>query len=381
MGAALVSTASAGAWVSGGGEVVGTTRNTWFLHNTPEVKYCLARTPDAFAPSDASVSEALHAAVRYWREEFSQTTAPAFPELKVATQTFTRVDCGRGEDLRIHLGGLPDEAAARLGGVDRYLSLLVRTDYDAKTMRGRGFLYLAPDAGANAHSVLKSHGGWSKSGLLKHALAHELGHLFGLQHDHHALSLMRADFVEASAKSSLPLGPSLVRYLTPESRFIRCWVDPLAFVPAKARAFFGLKDDAKCLTVHSTAVPNGVPPTLVIAEAGVKHDRLTGIPAVGPAHAVPAGTISVAEMLRLKAATPVSRIVFPTGRAVFAQAPEAVTLFGQVRRWHGIYTSSKTNETRPVAVEQKPIAAGAESFRISGELDGKIHLNLLDGAE
>lgn len=140
------SPAIAGGWISSGGEIVKDANNPWFLANTKHVTYCIAIASQGY-PYDADQTEPfINDAFHYWQTEFARTT-PWFPEARVATQTFSRVDCNANPDIVFQMGFLTNSQQKVLENPEDYVSLAIRTDYDQVQLRGRGFIYISAESG------------------------------------------------------------------------------------------------------------------------------------------------------------------------------------------------------------------------------------------
>lgn len=180
----LSSNAHSGVWSSGGGELVKDSQNPWFLENTHSVHYCVAQDESAFHLAPEIARRRVREALQYWKDQFAR----GIPTIgaRVATQTFHETSCEQsGVDLRFQFGILSSEQLAVIGEANNYVALAIRTDYDRVNMRGRGFIYVAPDSGPlRPDSPRLAERPWqiNDGALLLHVLAHELGHVFGIQH-------------------------------------------------------------------------------------------------------------------------------------------------------------------------------------------------------
>lgn len=196
---ALLSTSSAdpGGWESSGGEIFRYAKNPWFVRNTSVVRYCVAIDSTTFSADAATIKQSLDNALGYWAREFKTALAsvepdpsnpggPMTPVTALATQTFVEEPCGAQTDIALKFGAgtLTDDEKKRLGDYQTYIGITVRTEYDMKLMKGKGFIFVASDKGPNAyhnpgHLVDNA---WKYPKLLEYILLHEFGHVFGLPH-------------------------------------------------------------------------------------------------------------------------------------------------------------------------------------------------------
>lgn len=183
------------AWASGGGQIHGDDHNPWFLENTTTVSYCIDIDEEHFGVTKAEAGRQVKAAIDDWLsvlmesddDYYQLNTLIPFGQIRLGTQTFRQYPCfgGRDIDLRFQLGQLTDEQGKLFSNPKEYIGIAVRTDYDKSALRGKGFIYLAPVTGPLTpnHQRLHPHA-WTKeqSLALKMVLRHELGHVFGIEH-------------------------------------------------------------------------------------------------------------------------------------------------------------------------------------------------------
>ena len=135
-------------------------------------------------------------------EEFN--TVNILSVVRVASENFIQSDCQQSNiDIRFQLGKLYPDQVRLIPNINKTIGRTIRTDYDTINLRGKGFIYLAPDIGENIlkfNNLIKHH--WSYDTILLLALIHELGHVFGL-HDigvhfiHAFTTFMNEDFLES----------------------------------------------------------------------------------------------------------------------------------------------------------------------------------------
>ncbi len=183
-----------GGATSGGGYVYGYQSNPWFLGNVKTVRYCVDIDEGNFGPTRAQVEASIIRAIEMWKVAFANESI--FPKLevqpadilKLGTQDFQLAGCDEsGIDLRFQLGKLSPEQRKILVNPGKFVASAVQTAYDEEQMRGRGFIYvgaekgdLRPEADDLAEEFLRHH----DQAVLDLILVHELGHVFGVPHQH-----------------------------------------------------------------------------------------------------------------------------------------------------------------------------------------------------
>lgn len=187
----------AGGWVVGGGEILGDAVNPWFLNDNPVVRYCIKVDDANFGLNRNRIEQIVVRGLGFWTRQFSESLRfdKDFP---VGKQIFLKEDCQSSTDLKFQFGVLDPDQIQKLQDLDRKIAVSVRTDYDKVAMRGKGFIYIAPEQGTLALSgprVEKKPWSLSKGLLTELVLLHELGHVFGMRHDS-KIPLMQEDFVE-----------------------------------------------------------------------------------------------------------------------------------------------------------------------------------------
>ena len=183
----------AGTVTSGGGLIYGATGNPWFMDDQPSPTWCTLIDHENFGMSLDHAESHIKAALKEWEP--------------VTGITFTKTDCSEQTDLRFLLGTLSTQdlldANTNKGFAQHALGesagLAVRTQYDEASMRGRGFIYVAPETGPLKiqASEIVTHP-WQIFGgkIFRVAVMHELGHVFGLQHSHEGDDLMGSRTIE-----------------------------------------------------------------------------------------------------------------------------------------------------------------------------------------
>lgn len=259
---ALASQALAtGGWIGGGGELVKDSANPWFLQNTEKVSYCILQDESHFHIAPALAARRVRDAINYWKEEFSRANTLKVENRTalVATQDFQQVNCSQsGIDIVFQLGELSADQLQFIKDPTELVGLTIRTSYDRVHLRGRGFIYVAPDSGpfkSNSDRMVDAPWSLNEGGLLLHVLAHELGHVFGIQHTNdqpvntgsglmspaYPEYILDRDWAENIAQAALP------NYLIFDGRPVdlRNYCSSKA-LPESVTAFWGMPPDSHC---------------------------------------------------------------------------------------------------------------------------------------
>jgi hypothetical protein len=233
-------TAHAG-WSGSGGRLSNDGDNPWWVGNTTRIAYCIQTDARNFGIPIDRLQELVPKALGYWQRNLANAfktwswddgnSVPA-PEndiaMKVGGQTFYEVPCTTEHDLTFQFGVMSPEQIQKLGefgAPQDYVGLAIRTDYDQLQMRGKGFVYIAPEYGELMPNLRDLQPRvWSANGEWRfmRVLIHELGHVFGIQHWDTTYAatgeyglLMSADYPEFLVKwgfealyESMPLIPT-----------------------------------------------------------------------------------------------------------------------------------------------------------------------------
>ncbi|MGZ5279782.1 MAG: hypothetical protein ACXWC9_07570 [Pseudobdellovibrionaceae bacterium] len=238
-------------WVSSGGELFQNAKNPWFVKSTSLVKYCIQIEKNHFSADAATVASTLREGFEYWKAEFirSQSLSSA-SSFQVATQTFEQVDCTANPDIQFQFGygTLTAKQIAELKNPSKYIGVTVRTSYEPIQMKASGFVYFSSDSGPHAYNnkgdlIDKA---WSRPLILKYAILHELGHIFGIPHM--GSGLMSEVFLNQILNKGLvdkyestPVEP----FLRPNSEIESC------AVTSAARTWFGVPAGSFCVQVQT----------------------------------------------------------------------------------------------------------------------------------
>ncbi len=183
--------AHSGTISGGGGKIQRYESNPWFLENTKVIRYCIA-VDQNFGVSKRTIHRIVRLAINEWKDAFDFTedsvyesgSLEPYGQIRVATQRFQR-NCEM-PDLNFQFGFLTKEQLEYFSDPREYVGAAVRTTYDLKTLKSKGFVYIAPLEGELAPDVQDiDKQAWQKFNhkLLKLTLSHELGHIFGIGHN------------------------------------------------------------------------------------------------------------------------------------------------------------------------------------------------------
>jgi hypothetical protein len=201
IGTFLAGTAWAGGWTSGGGHLFSDEQNPWFVANTYQVNYCILLDESNFGKTREQAKAAIVKAVDYWKKQFRKVEPWPFGDIKVflGTQQFVEKDCAAANiDVTFQFGVLNDAQKAFVMAPKSTVGISVRTGYDKKLLKGRGFVYIAPKQGPLAledHDVVSDP--WFQDKALVLILIHELGHVFGMPHVNDDYNVMHENFPQS----------------------------------------------------------------------------------------------------------------------------------------------------------------------------------------
>lgn len=365
--------AADGGWTSGGGELLATDTNPWFVQSAQRervVRYCIVADEANFGVEKRHLSRQVRHSFDYWRDEFS--SAMIVNDVYVASETFVEQDCNGTESLRFQFGWLDadQERQFREHGQDprRFVAVAVRTDYDEERLEGKGFIYVSPPRGPlgmTSSDVIAEP--WQAHGqaLLGAVLKHELGHVFGLQHNGGINDLMSGGFPELQInRNENNYGFFRGVFRIPQGVPIFTSFYGVGMFPDRLRRFLGIGTESFTILkylvfgdrvrVVGQAEYNG--PETFVGEIKIEAEK----------------TWKVEPLIRLW--LPERQRVFPvrpSGGQSFLVGPTAVH-----KQARGIYTGRSGSGPRQIHLHIAP-----NYFQVGGVLDDQLILDVNDAFE
>ncbi|MBI4404240.1 MAG: hypothetical protein HY537_08770 [Deltaproteobacteria bacterium] len=254
-----------GDWISSGGENFKDANNPWWVKNTASINYCIQVDEHTISTSSEIISDVVSYAFKYWKEEFARKTSlfkdsfqllEQWNDIGVGTQSINKIACNGNEDVRLQFGygTLTDDQKKYLRDPPHYVGVAVRTHYDTVNLRGKGFVFIGSDKGANRFAPsTQAEGSWSKDIILYLAVLHELGHVFGIPHVGSRYSLMGAQILELfTSQMMAPYLESVAVDFRAEYPFFIPGSDwkNMCMTSDKWTRFFKIREKRDCLWFH-----------------------------------------------------------------------------------------------------------------------------------
>jgi|GEM_PF-3162476 len=205
--------ASEGNGSTGGGHIYGDQLNPWFIQNTKNVNYCVEIAPEFSQLPRGRVLELIKNSFSFWKKTFSGF--PNFIPVEISptpvmlSQEFIfKENCSDTIDIVFQMGFLTPAQELSYPNYKQIIGKVGRTHYDEQNLKGRGFIYIAPEEGRfrpSSPNFISRPWSSGKNLKLQMALMHELGHVFGLQDDYYGTyGLMNARFVDMITHKKSP---------------------------------------------------------------------------------------------------------------------------------------------------------------------------------
>jgi hypothetical protein len=378
---AMVESPVRAAWASGGGELFLDAQNPWFVQNTTQVNYCILMDKEHFGVDESTIDRTITSALDYWKKEFARTPPVTEDGVKiaVATQKFVKTSCQISTDLVFQMGYLDGKQIKEIGDPTHYISTAIRTSYDSVHLKGRGFVYLAPQTGplkVNDDRLVPDPWSRDNNGRLLMVLIHELGHVFGIPHlsgssvGFSGRAIMSAGFPEWLVNKKLKVGidplrlPSFFQFDENQevTIFDRCY-DQDDQINEAARAFFDIPNNWHCIK----AIYQGGLFSLYASREYKDQKEL-----IGTAKLDAKGRYTIQDALTIW--LPREQAVFPDHDAESSGYVFSSWFFQTEKK--GIYQSRLSSHKRPIIVTLPQYFIDG---RLGGVLDGNLYLDLLSG--
>ena len=178
----------------GGGEQITAEENPWRVGPEP-IEYCIERASD-FPQSQQALSALVAEVFSDWKSFFQkyqmdrafQSNTPNFPfNLTLPPSAREVTVCSvKKSQIRFVFGIMnPEIRQYKAMYADRVIGFAHRTNYDKKNFQGSGVVWITPHNSYEEHTgpMVNTFPDWNWRASLKHQLLHEVGHVFGMQHN------------------------------------------------------------------------------------------------------------------------------------------------------------------------------------------------------
>ncbi|SMF55105.1 matrixin family metalloprotease [Pseudobacteriovorax antillogorgiicola] len=185
-----------GSWSSGGGKILQDERNPWFLKRHGSIYYCIVNEQSKSGLSDDEANTSIRESYFWWQDQFRLGSYPE-QSYYLAENEIQQIACdneAHSPDIIFQFAWLSERQRDYLSSPEKFVSIAVRTSYDAQLMKGKGFIYVRPQGSFHDN---KAHINWQDKAKLNAVLSHEWGHVFGIPHSNTTNKVMSRDFVES----------------------------------------------------------------------------------------------------------------------------------------------------------------------------------------
>ncbi|MEZ4740981.1 MAG: hypothetical protein R3B45_00785 [Bdellovibrionota bacterium] len=349
-------------WVSGGGLLIRDSQNPWFVKNTRKVNYCVSIDEANFGQTLEGVRSAINQAIQFWKSQFA--TNSDNQDLKIGTQIFVETECTLDPELVLQFGILSDEQKKKLGDPKELIGIAVRTSYDRRTLRGKGFIYIAPAFGPLRPSLPNmQENPWANvdDSLLMNAIAHELGHVFGVPHFPVPNHFMSDTYLENLVQTNRNIPNSLSPVFYNQEPF-KIWKELRQ--NGGERLFFKVPSEFPCINYNSLGVDMEVYASSCRPNGQAKLMGHIDFKSTGP----------------IKQTFQSIKLVVYSEQKIFDKVDHSYgnygVIFGPSQQsivWKGVFYSFVDHSSKQIFMKIYPYG---NRFELGGILDGKLIMDL-----
>jgi len=177
-----------------GGELITNEHNPWFVGPTgsPPVNYCVSVSPN-FSLNSSDAKRQIAEVFSIWKNVLTKLNVmnsyADYSALKgkgslAMILDFKEVSCDSKPPLVFKLGVNDDSVLSSLQySAEDTVGFALRTSYADATASTQGFIWTAPDKGADAYKgPTLGANFWSTPHIFHNVIMHEIGHILGIQH-------------------------------------------------------------------------------------------------------------------------------------------------------------------------------------------------------
>jgi hypothetical protein len=238
-------------WVGSGGELFKDAHNPWFIKSTKEIRYCIVLDKVSISAELEIIEGEVLNAFNYWQNEFKKSGQTIMAgRFNLGGQNIIKENCNDKTDLvfKLGYGTLTKPEILHLESPEKYIGVTIRKKYSTEILRGSGIIYISSDLGKHQYENLDGNlisKAWSRPKLLRFALIHELGHVFGIPHSGN--SIMSQIFLDQILNKYLVenfIQLPVESFLQPDKELESCTIE------RKIKTFvFRLKSTEDCVKI------------------------------------------------------------------------------------------------------------------------------------